>query len=93
MAIAKAVHISVRLYWHDGGWDGTICKKPSANVWCEGHERIRDLKNPTEEDEVAGCTLLETDVRPSCEASIQAFACRENTIRFNPPEWMTNAKV
>ena len=26
-----AVHVSMRLFWHDAGWDGTIYRDPAAN--------------------------------------------------------------
>src|SRR5688500_6295942 len=27
-------HLSVRVPWHDAGWDGTVCKKPLNNNAC-----------------------------------------------------------
>jgi len=29
-------HITVRLAWHDNGWNGKICKNPKANTYCVG---------------------------------------------------------
>jgi exodeoxyribonuclease V alpha subunit len=29
-------HLSVRLAWHDNGWNGKICKNPKDNVYCVG---------------------------------------------------------
>ena len=31
-----AKHISVRMAWHDNGWNGAICKNPKANTYCIG---------------------------------------------------------
>jgi len=30
------MHITVRLAWHDSGWNGKICKNPEENFYCEG---------------------------------------------------------
>lgn len=27
-------HISVRVPWHDHGWDGTVCAAPGSNTAC-----------------------------------------------------------
>jgi len=29
-------HLSVRLAWHDSGWNGRICRDPKANTYCVG---------------------------------------------------------
>ena len=29
-------HITVRLAWHNDGWNGHVCKKPEKNVYCVG---------------------------------------------------------
>jgi hypothetical protein len=31
-----ATHISIRMAWHNDGWDGHICKDPKANTYCCG---------------------------------------------------------
>lgn len=31
-----AIHMSMRLAWHNDGWNGHICKKPCENVYCIG---------------------------------------------------------
>lgn len=84
-----ATHLSVRLFWHDSGWDGAICRDPAANVWCEAHDHVREHKPETEADDgVAGRPPGETGVRPGCEMSLQAFSRRRNEITIWPPEWM-----
>jgi exodeoxyribonuclease V alpha subunit len=87
-------HISVRLFWHDNGWDGAICRDPVANVFCEAHEHVRDHKSPDEAREGArGKSPLEAGVYPGCEVSVQAFSRRRNEIRLWPPDWMTQQGV
>jgi exodeoxyribonuclease V alpha subunit len=84
-----ATHLSVRLFWHDSGWNGAICRDPAANVWCEAHDHVREHKPAAEVDEgVAGRAPSESGVRPGCEMSLQAFSRRRNEIEIWPPEWM-----
>jgi exodeoxyribonuclease V alpha subunit len=88
-----ATHVSVRLYWHDHGWDGTICRDPKGNVWCEGHDHIRDYKDSEAEAREAGTHLATATAKPPCEASAQAFARNRNRIVIHPPDWMRSMGV
>lgn len=27
-------HLSIRVPWHDHGWDGTVCQDPCGNTAC-----------------------------------------------------------
>ena len=37
------MHLTVRMAWHDRGWDGKICDDPSANTYCTGtHSLLSD---------------------------------------------------
>ena len=38
-------HISIRVPWHDDGWNGCICMKPKANTACQALARIREAEN------------------------------------------------
>ena len=87
-------HVSVRLYWHDSGWNGAICRDPAANVWCEAHDHVRDHKSLQEaEDGTRGKSFRETGVYPGCEMSAQAFSGRGNAIRVWPPDWISAGGV
>lgn len=86
-------HISVRLYWHDSGWDGHVCRFPRANTWCEAHDHIRRWKDVKGEVACAGCRVNDASTRPSCEANIQAFSRVSNTVSVHPPEWLYNDGV
>ncbi len=50
-------HISIRVPWHDNGWDGTICKKPSENISCLKLNNISENKNDELEDKICGQCL------------------------------------
>ena len=39
-----AMHMSLRLAWHDQGWNGHICENPCNNPYCVGaHSYPGDL--------------------------------------------------
>jgi exodeoxyribonuclease V alpha subunit len=85
-----ATHVSVRLFWHDSGWNGAICRDPIGNVWCEAHEHVRDNKPVEDEARTCGKPVDEAGVKPGCEMSLQAFSPRGNVIRVWPPDWMAS---
>ena len=37
-------HISVRLLWHDSGWNGCICKNPLKNTYCYADKSVPIVK-------------------------------------------------
>lgn len=61
-------HISIRVPWHDGGWDGRICQNPKTNAACLVLDRIRDLRKDEEEEAAAGQSLgdLPPEKWPPC---------------------------
>lgn len=63
-----ACHLSVRVPWHDSGWDGTVCKKPGENGSCMFLPRIQDGKDFEVEEQNAGIPIhtLEEHVLPPC---------------------------
>jgi ATP-dependent exoDNAse (exonuclease V) alpha subunit len=72
-------HLSLRLPWHDRGWDGHVCDHPTANVYCSGEyglkaHGIRDRKDDAEEEALSGrpCAGL-GGYRPPCLLTIQTF--------------------
>ena len=52
-------HLSIRVPWHDNGWNGTVCAKPGSNTACRSLSRIAESKDDTAENEVAGCAFAE----------------------------------
>ncbi len=47
-------HLSVRVPWHDDGWNGKVCSCPSENGSCMFLPRINITKNPDEEEKISG---------------------------------------
>lgn len=61
-------HISIRVPWHDNGWDGSVCKNPKANASCLVLDRIRDSRDDNQEENNAGKLIqnLTPEERPAC---------------------------
>lgn len=87
-------HLSLRLPWHDRGWDGYVCDNPIANVFCSGEyglkaHGIRDDKKDDEEDKIK-CQPVESikddAYRPPCLRTIQTFGGRKSLDFLNKPK-------
>src|SRR5690348_6362980 len=61
-------HLSVRVPWHDAGWDGTVCRRPVENAACLVLKNIRDGRDDGAEEKRAGRTWseLEPGELPPC---------------------------
>ena len=89
------MHITIRLAWHNNGWNGHICDEPEKNTYCIGRHSYpgdyikgaRDLGWELQAD-VKGkpCGLL-TSGLPACGFSINAFGSEKTKAKVNPPAW------
>ena len=61
-------HLSVRVPWHDTGWDGRVCANPRLNDSCLKLKRIGQNRNDAAEEAVAGRSLKELPMEqwPCC---------------------------
>lgn len=68
-------HLSVRVPWHDAGWDGTVCRHPVGNASCLILKRVREQRNDTRELELAGQSWVDMDDadRPPCVVENAGF--------------------
>jgi hypothetical protein len=68
-------HLSLRVPWHDSGWNGTVCKNPTSNSFCCELDRIAKEKNPVEEVGLATShfSILPPNRLPPCKAESVAF--------------------
>ena len=81
-------HLSLRLAWHNEGWNGNICKDPKSNVYCIGQYSYpgdfiagsRDLDWEIQKN-VAGCNCSKLDKIPACARSINAFGSEKIKIK------------
>jgi RecD/TraA family predicted helicase len=87
-------HISLRLAWHDDGWNGHVCKNPRANTHCVGqHSYPGDLISKArnleweEQVNVAGCHCSTIDGISPCAYSINAFGNAAVKGESNPPDF------
>lgn len=88
------VHLTARIAWHDGGWDGRICDQPELNSYCVGCQsypgdviaRERQLET---ESANAGKHLstLKSSELPPCVYSINAFGSEAVRGYSNPPDF------
>jgi energy-coupling factor transporter ATP-binding protein EcfA2 len=61
-------HITIRVPWHDNGWQGTFCKNPCGNTSCTVLPRIATGRKDDFESEYAGKSIegLDQDYLPPC---------------------------
>ena len=75
-------HISIRVPWHDSGWNGRVCQNPRGNTHCVALPRIGDTKDDEWEISVAGEIFdVEGGRLPACAAERGAFMSDFSYIR------------
>ena len=87
-------HLSLRLAWHNDGWNGNICTNPKSNVYCVGQHSYpgdlifdnRDIEWESQKD-VAGCNCSKLDKIPACAYSINAFGSEQIKASADPPDF------
>ncbi len=78
-------HITLRLAWHNDGWNGRICEKPAENSYCVGcssypGELIRERRDLDWEKANAGRRIADLDRPPACMYSSSTFSDKACTI-------------
>lgn len=48
------MHASVRVPWHDGRWNGTVCANPRANTSCLALRQVAESKDDDFETSIKG---------------------------------------
>lgn len=99
--MSKVKHISARLAWHADGWNGKICKDPSANTYCTGQYSFpgglyeKKAEQVKEAEKYAGCkcSSIQNDHIPPCAWSINAFGKDTIKAEAKSPNWYTNQEV
>jgi ATP-dependent exoDNAse (exonuclease V) alpha subunit len=68
-------HVSIRVPWHDTGWDGRVCQNPCLNGACLKLKRIGQNRKDGAEQAVHGHSLkdLSEDEWPCCVPERMAF--------------------
>ncbi|PKO71207.1 MAG: RNA helicase [Betaproteobacteria bacterium HGW-Betaproteobacteria-14] len=77
-------HISIRVPWHDTGWDGRVCAAPRLNGSCLKLKRIAEDRDDTAEEAVAGKRLDELPQAqwPACAAERMGFMAPFEVVRM-----------
>ena len=89
-------HISIRVPWHDTGWEGTVCKEPKLNSACLKLKRIAANRDDDAEHSVRGQSLhvLPQEQWPCCVTERMAFmAPFEYTRMTNHPYVKTSPET
>ncbi len=77
-------HISIRVPWHDTGWDGRVCAAPRLNGSCLALKRIASDRNDAAEMAVAGRSIndLPLEKWPACIVERAAFMTPFEYVRM-----------
>lgn len=77
-------HISIRVPWHDTGWNGNVCTAPRLNGACLKLKRIAENRDDDAEASVAGKSIqnLSPAEWPSCIAERAAFMAPFEYVRM-----------
>lgn len=78
-------HLSVRVPWHDRGWNGQICENPRNNASCMFLQRIQE-KNVDWEEQNSESWLhdLEPDKLPPCVDEKVCFMSEHSITKTKP---------
>ena len=67
-------HISVRVPWHDNGWNSHVCANPRCNTFCK---QLPNIVNSKVDCEQLSCGIdwskLTTKERPACAGENGGF--------------------
>lgn len=83
-------HMSIRLAWHDNGWNGHICKNPCGNSYCVGQysypgDLIASSRDTDFEQANAGAACKNFPCKVACGLSVNAFGSDSITVEVKPP--------
>ncbi len=77
-------HISIRVPWHDHGWDGTVCAEPTANNACLRLKGIAESRDDKSEAAICGQCMAE---------HIDTLPCISEGAAFMSPQKMVKTTV
>ncbi len=77
-------HISIRVPWHDTGWDGHVCSAPRLNSACLRLKRIAEGRDDKAEEAIHGQSIknLPQDKWPVCVTERMAFMSPFEYVRM-----------
>ena len=75
-------HISVRVPWHDHGWDGTVCMAPESNNACLRLRNIAENRKDKEEVAICGQHMADYVEKLSCISEGACFMSPEEMLMY-----------
>ena len=76
-----AQHISVRVPWHDHGWDGSVCQAPDINNACLRLKNIYENRNDKDEMRLCGQCMEGHEESLPCISEGSAFMSAKKLVR------------
>jgi hypothetical protein len=85
----------MRVAWHGSKWNGRVCPAPSSNSFCVALDRIREEKDDSALDQIAGVSWdeLTSEQLPPCKAESGAFMNERPWIRRFEHPYSKNKKA
>jgi hypothetical protein len=87
-------HISIRVPWHDNGWDGSVCKAPRFNTACLKLKSISENKDESGEESVKGLSLTqlvaEDKPLPPCVNERGTFMADFDFVKYREHPYVRN---
>ena len=84
-------HLSIRVPWHDTGWDGRVCANPTLNGSCLRLKGIGQKRDDVAEQAVAGVSLdvLPREQWPCCVSERASFMAPFELVqsKTHPYSW------
>lgn len=89
------VHMTLRLAWHNDGWNGRVCENPANNTYCVGcasypGELIREQRDLDWEKKHAGEKFSDLEKPAACMYSGSAFSEEGCEVLAEPPEFFND---
>ena len=76
-----AQHISVRVPWHDNGWNGTVCNQPVCNSSCLKLSNIYENRKDDVEESICGQCMAGHEKDLPCIGEGSAFMSCEELVK------------
>ncbi len=75
-------HISLRVPWHDHGWDGTVCADPQNNNACLRLRNISESRDDKVEAAICGQCMVDHADKLSCIGEGACFMSSQDVVRI-----------
>ena len=84
-------HISVRVPWHDHGWDGTVCRDPESNNSCLRLKNIAENRDDKTEASICGRCMADHTTSLVCISEGAGFMSQQDMVRSTVHPYKTSS--